>query len=238
MKYLVCNLKNKMGLQEFTKYNTSLENISIGNVNLVMAFSNIYLASVQPKHFDIASQDITAIIDNTVTGEITGQQLQSLGVKYCLIGHNERRIYKKEINIDFINKINEAQNNELKVIYCIGETEKEREIGLTEKTLEQQISEVLNNVELKNIMIAYEPVWAIGTGKTPSKDEVREVITFIKDLIKEKYDLEFKVLYGGSINPDNIDEFKRITNLDGFLVGSASLNIDNVQKMLNALNED
>lgn len=238
MKYLVCNLKNKMGLQEFTKYNTSLENLSIGNVNLVMAFSNIYLARVQPKHFDIASQDITAIIDSTVTGEITGYQLQSLGVKYCLVGHSERRIYKKEINIDFINKINEAQNNELKVIYCIGETEKERETGLTEKTLEQQISEVLNNVELKNIIIAYEPVWAIGTGKTPSKDEIKDVITFIKDLIKEKYDLEFKVLYGGSINPDNIDEFKSITNLDGFLVGGASLNIGNVQKMINTLDEN
>ena len=105
----------------------------------------------------------------------------------------KRRIYRHEINIDFINKINNAVENGLNVIYCIGETLNEKENGRTYEVLEKQISEVLNNVEIKNIMIAYEPVWAIGTGKVPEVNEIKENIKFINDIIMENY--EEKVRY-------------------------------------------
>ena len=133
---------------------------------------------------------------------------------------------------DFINKINNAMENGIKVIYCIGESLSDKENGNTYMTLEKQISEVLNNVELKGIMIAYEPVWAIGSGIIPTTKEIKENIGFIKDIIEEKYDIKLKVLYGGSVNSDNISELNTIKNVDGFLVGGASTNIDSLESIL------
>ena len=115
MKYVVCNLKNKMPYGDFEKYNEELENIQNAGLKLVFCLSSIYLLSAKRGAYDLGSQDITSLIDEVVTGEITGYQLASLGVKYVIVGHSERRIWKKEINIDFINKITEAQNNNLKV---------------------------------------------------------------------------------------------------------------------------
>lgn len=232
MKYLVCNLKNKMDYEDFLKYNLEIENIDNQGIKLIFSFSNLYLLSVNKGNFDLASQDISSLIDETVTGELTGHQLASCGIKYVLVGHSERRIWKKEINIDFINKITEAQNNNLNIIYCIGETLKEKEENKTEQVLLKQIEEVLNNVTLNNLIIAYEPVWAIGSGITPSKEEVDKNINFIKRIVRERYELDFPVLYGGSLNPSNIDNYKNINGLNGFLVGGASLDAKNVQEML------
>ena len=120
------------------------------------------------------------------------------------------------------------------VIYCIGEDKATYEKGRTLEVLEKQISEVLNNVEVKNIIIAYEPVWAIGTGITPSLEEINDITSYIKDIIKDKYDTILPVLYGGSVTLNNIDKLKK-TNVDGFLVGSASLDANNVKKMLEIL---
>ena len=180
----------------------------------------------------LGAQDISSFIDKTITGEISGEQLKSMGVEYVIVGHSERRIYKNELNIDFINKINNAIDSGIKVIYCIGESLSDKENGNTYMTLEKQISEVLNNVELKGIMIAYEPVWAIGSGIIPTTKEIKENIGFIKDIIEEKYDINIKVLYGGSVNSDNIGELNKIKNVDGFLVGGASTNIDSLENIL------
>ena len=171
-------------------------------------------------------------MDKTITGEVTGEQLKSLGAEYVIVGHSERREYRHEINIDFINKINNAMENGIKVIYCIGETLKDKDEGNTYMILEKQISEVLNNVEVKNIIIAYEPVWAIGTGKVPSEKEIRDNIEFIKDIVEEKYDTRLDVLYGGSVNKDNIASISAIKCVDGFLVGGASTSIDSLESML------
>lgn len=155
-----------------------------------------------------------------------------MGAKYVIVGHSERRIYRHEINIDFINKINNAVENGLNVIYCIGETLNEKENGRTYEVLEKQISEVLNNVEIKNIMIAYEPVWAIGTGKVPEVNEIKENIKFINDIIMENYEEKLDILYGGSVNDTNIGELCTIKGLNGFLVGGASLDPNKVKGML------
>ena len=136
------------------------------------------------------------------------------------------------INIDFINKINNAHEAGLKVIYCIGESLSDRENGNTYMVLEKQISEVLNNVSLKNIMIAYEPVWAIGTGVTPEIDEINETINFIKTTIMEKYEYKVDCLYGGSVNNENIESLCKIKNINGFLVGGASLDVTKVKDIL------
>ena len=125
-----------------------------------------------------------------------------------------------------------ALENNLNVIYCVGETLRDKENGSTFEILEKQISEVLNNVEIKNIMIAYEPVWAIGTGNVPSIKEIKENIEFISDLLYEKYECKLDILYGGSVNDENIGELCSIKGLCGFLVGGASLDVNKVKGMI------
>lgn len=231
MKYLVCNFKNKLLKDDILKYNKSLVDIET-KVKLVLCPPSIYLDMFDKSGYELGVQDISSFMDKTITGEIEASQVRSLGAKYVIVGHSERRIYRHEINIDFINKINNAVENGLNVIYCIGETLNEKENGRTYEVLEKQISEVLNNVEIKNIMIAYEPVWAIGTGKVPEADEIKENIKFINDIIMEKYEEKLDILYGGSVNDTNIGELCTIKGLNGFLVGGASLDPNKVKGML------
>lgn len=237
MKYCICNLKNKMLDNEIEPYRNRLDNSDIDKSKLVVIPSFLHIDHFKNCSFEIGAQDISSIIDEVVTGEVTGEQLRTSNVKYVLVGHSERRIFKKEIYIDFINKINHAEENEIKVIYCIGETLKEKENGDTYIVLEQQISEVLNNVNIKNLMIAYEPVWAIGSGNTPTEAYIKDMVLFIKDLVEEKYDTSVEVLYGGSVNVKNIADLNKIKIVDGFLVGSASLKADNVIQMINIMAE-
>ena len=231
MKYLVCNFKNKLLKDDILKYNKSLVDIET-KVKLVLCPPSIYLDMFDKSGYELGVQDISSFMDKTITGEIEASQVKSLGATYVIIGHSERRIYRHEINIDFINKINNAVENGLNVIYCVGETLNEKENGRTYEVLEKQISEVLNNVEIKNIMIAYEPVWAIGTGKVPEADEIKENIKFINDIIMEKYEEKLDILYGGSVNDTNIGELCTIKGLNGFLVGGASLDPNKVKGML------
>lgn len=231
MKYLVCNFKNKLLKDDILKYNKSLVDIET-KVKLVLCPPSIYLDMFDKSGYELGVQDISSFMDKTITGEIEASQVKSLGAKYVIVGHSERRIYRHEINIDFINKINNAVENGLNVIYCIGETLSDKENGRTYEVLEKQISEVLNNVEIKNIMIAYEPVWAIGTGKVPEADEIKENIKFINDIIMEKYEEKLDILYGGSVNDTNIGELCNIKGLNGFLVGGASLDTNKVKGML------
>ena len=220
MKYLVCNFKNKLLKDDILKYNRNLGEIET-KVKLVLCPPSIYLSLFDKNGYDLGAQDISSFMDRTITGEID-----------VIVGHSERRIYKHEINIDFINKINNALENNLNVIYCVGETLRDKENGSTFEILEKQISEVLNNVEIKNIMIAYEPVWAIGTGNVPSIKEIKENIEFISDLLYEKYECKLDILYGGSVNDENIGELCSIKGLSGFLVGGASLDVNKVKGMI------
>lgn len=231
MKYLVCNFKNKLLKDDILKYNRNLGEIET-KVKLVLCPPSIYLSLFDKNGYDLGVQDISSFMDRTITGEIEANQIKSLGATYVIVGHSERRIYKHEINIDFINKINNALENNLNVIYCVGETLRDKENGSTFEILEKQISEVLNNVEIKNIMIAYEPVWAIGTGNVPSIKEIKENIEFISDLLYEKYECKLDILYGGSVNDENIGELCSINGLSGFLVGGASLDVNKVKGMI------
>lgn len=237
--YLVCNLKNKLLKEDIDKYRIELEKIDKGKVKLVICPSFPYLSSFSSNenNYYLGAQDVSSFQDKTITGEVTGEQLASLNVEYVIVGHSERRCNAREINIDFINKINNCLNNDINVIYCIGETKREKDNNETFKVIEQQISEVLNNVEVKNITIAYEPVWAIGSGITPTREEIKDIIDYIKDIVYDKYECQVNVLYGGSVNEDNIAYFNSIDNLDGILLGGSSLDINKVSKVLQVMNE-
>ena len=166
------------------------------------------------------------------TGSINSKMLRSVGAKHVIIGHSENRKAgetNKLINL----KIKNALKSGLKVIFCIGETLQERKKKITNKVLRRQIKLGLNNIKIKNkIIIAYEPVWSIGTGLIPKSNELFDNISLIKKEIKN-----LKVLYGGSVNPKNIHKLKSINNIDGFLIGGASQDpkkfIDIIKKTYN-----
>jgi len=165
------------------------------------------------------------------TGSVNSRMLKNIGAHFVIIGHSENR--KKGENNKLINlKIKSAINAKLKVIFCIGETLSEKRKKKTQSILSTQIKVGLNNIKEKSkIFIAYEPVWAIGTGFIPKPKELFDTINFIKSKFKKKSP---KVLYGGSVNPHNIKDLKEINNIDGFLIGGASQNtnkfIDIVKK--------
>ena len=152
-----------------------------------------------------------------LTGSVNPSMLKSVGAKYVIIGHSENRQSgetDKLINL----KVKAATKAGLKVIFCIGETLSQKRKKITKKILSKQIKLGLNNVQRsKNIIIAYEPVWSIGTGVIPKSSELLKTIDFIKDKARNN-----KVLYGGSVNPKNIRELKLIRSIDGFLIGGAS----------------
>ena len=168
------------------------------------------------------------------TGFINSHMLKNVGANYVIIGHSENR--EKSENNKLINlKIKSALKAKLKVIFCIGETLSEKQKKQTQLILSKQIKVGLDKIKVKsNIFIAYEPIWAIGTGNVPKSKDLLKTIEFIKSKFKGKIP---KVLYGGSVNPQNIKNLKEINNIDGFLIGGASQNpkkfIDIVKKTYN-----
>ena len=169
-------------------------------------------------HIEVGAQNCHESISYApFTGSINPSMLKSVGAKYVIIGHSENRQSgetDKLINL----KVKTAIKAGLKVIFCIGETFSQKRKRITKQILSKQIKLGLNKVQKKkNVIIAYEPVWSIGTGIIPKSDELLKTVDFIKNKVKNN-----KVLYGGSVNPKNIEDLKSIKNIDGFLVGGAS----------------
>ena len=165
------------------------------------------------------------------TGEISPVMLKGLGCKYVIIGHSERREYFNEENKNINRKIISLLKFNLTPILCIGETEKERKGNKLKEVLKKQIKEGLKGVDYKKIIIAYEPIWAIGTGKSCSMEDSKKVKEYISSLLKDA-----KVLYGGSVNGDNSEEYIKEAGYDGLLVGGASLKPKEFLKIIKSVN--
>ncbi len=177
--------------------------------------------------------------EGAFTGEISPLMLVSAGCQYVIIGHSERRQYFGETDHSVNKKINAANNNGLIPVFCIGESEKERESGQTFSVLDKQVKKGLEGLfadNLKTLVIAYEPVWAIGTGKTATSDQAQEVHQFLRSLVDELYGetlaKSIRILYGGSVKPGNISEFMARPDIDGALVGGASLDAETFSKIV------
>jgi triosephosphate isomerase len=177
------------------------------------------------------------------TGEISADMLKEMGVEYVIIGHSERRQYFAESDLTVQRRTRAGLNAGLKVILCVGEMLSEREDGITETVVELQTVAALTGVsadEMKNIIIAYEPVWAIGTGKVATDEQAEEVCAFIRGVIAKKYGKEVAertvVQYGGSMNPKNAAGLLAKINIDGGLIGGASLKADDFKALLDAAN--
>ena len=164
-------------------------------------------------------------LDGPFTGSINSKMIKNLGCKYVIIGHSENRINGDSDEIINI-KIKSCLSNNLKVFFCIGENLKQKRDKKTKMILSNQIKKGLSKIKnIKNIIIAYEPVWSIGTGSILKNSELTENILYIKKIIKKKFkNKDIKILYGGSVNPRNIKNLSEIDQIDGFLIGGASQN--------------
>ena len=203
---------------------------SIGTLAAEFKDSNIFLAA----------QNIYPAAEGAFTGEISGEMLVDAGCRYCIIGHSERRRLFGEDNNLINAKIITALNYGLMPIFCIGETLSEREAGATLVVLTRQLKEGLNKVsanDIKKIAIAYEPVWAIGTGKTATSGQVQEAHLFIRNLLSEMYGekevADISIIYGGSVTAANIGSLMAQREINGVLVGSASLDLASFLAIIN-----
>lgn len=214
------------------------------NVETVVAVPYTSLNEVKKAlegtNIKLAAQNMHWEDRGAFTGEVSPLMLKEIGVDYCIIGHSERRKYFNEIDETVNKKIKSALDNNIKPIVCVGETLEERESGREEEIVGRQILKGLQDIDkksVKDIIIAYEPIWAIGTGKTASSDDANKMCSFIRKTIADKYGEEVKesirIQYGGSVKPNNIRELMNKDNIDGALVGGASLKAEDFIKIVN-----
>jgi len=187
----------------------------------------------------LGAQNLFWEIKGAYTGEISPAMLVSAGCRYVIIGHSERRQYFGETDMTVNKKIKAALNARLIPILCIGESENERESDRTYSVLDKQIKNGLRNLvskDLERIILAYEPIWAIGTGKTATSNQAQEIHQFLRSLLEKCFGTTFsqliRILYGGSVKPENISELMAMPDIDGALVGGASLDPDTFSNII------
>jgi triosephosphate isomerase len=174
------------------------------------------------------------------TGEVSPTMLNALGVEYVIIGHSERREYFAETDETVNKKVHSALDHGLKPIICVGETLEQREEGITQELVQGQTEAALKGLsadDVKNCVIAYEPIWAIGTGKTATSEDANNVISYIRSTVKKVYGEEaanaIRIQYGGSMKPENAADLMAMSDIDGGLVGGASLKAEDFANIIN-----
>ncbi len=188
----------------------------------------------------IGAQNMHDELEGAFTGEISAPMLKDVHAHFVLLGHSERRNVFKEDDAFINRKVKRALSESIQVILCIGELQNERDEGRTEEVLQRQLDGSLKDIteaDLKNIVIAYEPVWAIGTGLTATPEIAEEAHKFCRSYVAERWGTEsadaMRILYGGSVKPDNVASLMSQPNIDGALVGGASLKVDSFAKLIN-----
>jgi len=208
------------------------KDIKNGEVIIAPPFTSLHSVGgpIKGSQVSLAAQNMHYEDKGAFTGEIAPGMLTDIGCTYVLLGHSERRKYFHELDEDINLKVKKALAVGLKPILCVGETEDERVKGVTQSVIDKQIKKALSGVEkIDKVVIAYEPVWAIGTGKVATSAQAEEVHSFIRGILKELYgdaSQDIRILYGGSVTKDNISELIGMGNIDGALVGGASLKPD------------
>jgi triosephosphate isomerase len=208
------------------------KDIKNGEVIIAPPFTSLQCVgeTIKGSQVSLAAQNMHYEDKGAFTGEIAPGMLTDIGCTYVLLGHSERRKYFHELDENINLKVKKALAVGLKPILCVGETEDERVKGVTQLVVGEQLKKALSGVgKIDNVVIAYEPVWAIGTGKVATSAQAEEVHSFIRGILKELYgdaSQDIRILYGGSVTKDNIGELIGMGNIDGALVGGASLKSD------------
>ncbi|HUH28587.1 triose-phosphate isomerase [Gelidibacter sp.] len=217
----------------------------MGDVEVMIApsFTNLWQAfnSLKDSSIEVIAQNMHFAESGAYTGEVSATMIKSLGVKTVILGHSERRAYFNETDELLAKKVDAAIKNEMRVIFCFGEELKDRKSGNQEHIVENQIKNALfhlNASAFENIVLAYEPVWAIGTGETASPEQAQDMHAFIRKTLADKYGKDLaenmSILYGGSCKPSNAKEIFSKPDVDGGLIGGAALNADDFFAIVNS----
>ena len=241
------NLDHLEAIQLFQKLNYSLNTDIDEKISIVVAPSHTSLRSIQTiidadkLNIFLSSQDVSMFNDGAYTGEVSAHQLAKLNISYCIVGHSERRQHFNETD-EFINvKVNNLINKEITPIICFGESNDQRTDGNYMDFLINQIensTKGLRKDKVDEIIFAYEPIWAIGTGQNASLQDIVEVISKVKEFISKKSffnEEKIKFIYGGSVSPHNSNEILNSKIIDGALVGGASLDVDKFIKIIESV---
>ena len=213
------------------------------DVEVILGVPFIHLdkvASISDK-FSVSAQNCSTQESGAYTGEISTKMILSTGAKYVILGHSERRAYFHENNADLAKKVDLCLSDNLKVIYCCGELLSERDSGNHFEVVKSQIEKALFHLtaeQISRVLIAYEPVWAIGTGVTASSEQAQEMHAYIRSIFTDKYGVDIaqglSILYGGSCKPSNAQKIFSNEDVDGGLIGGASLNANDFSQIINA----
>lgn len=224
-KMVVANFKMEMIRDDVVKYIKEFRSIITDLENVVICPSFIHLPLFNPSTYTLGAQDVSKYEKGAYTGEVSAKQIHNSGFKYVIVGHSERRKYFAETDTIVHDKILRSLRENLSPIVCIGETQEERSLQMTEKVLQDDVDILFRGYQSNEVgtcVIAYEPVWAIGTGITPTPEEINSTAAFIRGCVKQNKNVDVKILYGGSVSITNIESFMRLENVDGFLIGKAS----------------
>jgi len=216
---------------------------SNAEVMVAPTFTNLWQAfqALRESDIEVVAQNMHFAENGAYTGEISASMLKSVGVKTVILGHSERRAYFNETDADLAKKVDAALANDMRVIFCFGEELADRKSNNHEAVVESQIKNALFHLEasvFKNIVLAYEPVWAIGTGETASPEQAQDMHAFIRQTLADKYDAatadNIPILYGGSVKPNNAKEIFSKPDVDGGLIGGAALKAEDFFAIVNA----
>ena len=226
---IALNNKSNLTKNEFIKY---LENLSTieSKHKIVLCPSSINIPLFNIDNVLLGAQNVSNNLAGAHTGEINSKQLKSYNVKYCLVGHSERREEQNITSEDTNKKINLLLDDNIIPILCVGETKEQRIHKNYKAVIKEEILTALKDLteeEIKKLIIAYEPIYSIGTGVLPKNSEIQEVLNIIKKILPDN-----KILYGGSVDDENIDTLKEIEDIDGFLLGGLSLKVDKLKRLL------
>ncbi len=228
---LVNEIKQKLTDSDLEKVDVAVcvPAISLSEVSKLLKGTKIKLGA-QNMHWEE---------NGAFTGETSPLMLKALGVDYCIVGHSERRQFFAETDETVNNKVRSAIAHDISPILCVGETLQQREQGIEKKVVESQIFKALESVserDMARVVVAYEPIWAIGTGKTATNEQANDMCLFIRNTLKEEYGREASnkaiIQYGGSVKPENVSEIMSESDIDGALVGGASLKADDFAKLV------
>ena len=230
MTKIYANMKMNLTYEEVKNY---IENTKEIKDSFVVIPSNIYIPYFIENKYNVGIQNISKYDNGAYTGEVSAKQAKSIGCNYTIIGHSERRNLFNETNEEVNKKIVKALENDLKVILCIGDNIEKKNNYLTKEVLKKQIESCLKDIKnIDNIILAYEPIWSIGTGLIPKIEELESITLYIKEVINNLYNKDITLLYGGSVNENNIKEIDFVRNINGYLVGGASLDPIRLNKMI------
>ncbi|MDA3912321.1 MAG: triose-phosphate isomerase [Bacteroidales bacterium] len=249
-KILAGNWKMNTDLQEGMKLASTIDKWVNGctadpHVRIILAVPFTHLAEITGlmdyRRVSVAAQNCAAFEKGAYTGEVSAAMIKSVGAHYCIIGHSERRHVFNEKNEALKAKVDLCLKHAVRPIFCCGETLDERKAGKQNEVIREQLETSFLHIapeDLKRSIIAYEPVWAIGTGETASPEQAQQMHAFIRKLVAEKYEnlnaQEIPILYGGSMKPDNAEDLLKQPDINGGLVGGASLKVESFIDILKA----